>query len=66
MDVHRRTRAAALCAALSAALVVGMAGTAVAFAPPETPIGLPVPARVEIPADGPMTTPAATTRSLAP
>lgn len=64
MDVHRRTRAAALCAALSAALVVGMAGTAVAFAPPETPIGLP--ARVEIPADGPMTTPAATTRSLAP
>ena len=69
MDVHRRTRAAALCAALSGALVVGMAGTAVAFSPPdppEPPHGRPAVARAEMPADGPMTTPALTARVPAP
>lgn len=65
MDLHR-PRAAALCAAMSAALVVGMAGTAVAFSPPEPPAAQLVAVPTAPPAGGPATTPAVTARTPAP
>lgn len=66
MDLPRLPRAAALCAALSAALVIGMAGTAIAFSPPDPPVAQLVPAQVVVPALVPATTPALANRPPAP
>lgn len=66
MELPRLPRAAALGAALSAALVVGMAGTAIAFSPPDPPLAQYAPAQVVVPAQPPATTPALANRPPAP
>ncbi len=58
-SLPRRTRAAVLGAALSTALVAGMAGTAIAFSPPDPPTALLVTGGAAVTTDGPATTPAA-------
>ncbi|MBW0116718.1 hypothetical protein [Pseudonocardia abyssalis] len=65
MDLHH-PRAAALCAAVSAALVVGMAGTAAAFSPPDPPAAHFVADRLAPVTGGAATTPAVTGRTPAP
>jgi hypothetical protein len=65
MSSSRRTRAAALCAALSTALAVGMAVMAAAFSPPAPPGALILTDRPAV-SSGVPTTPATAGRTPAP
>lgn len=67
MSPLSRTRAAVLGAALSTALVAGMAGTTIAFSPPDPPTALLVTGGADGTSDGPATaTPAAAVAGRTP